>query len=63
MCGGQSELARRCHVKQGHVWYWLKVGRVPPQHCRSVANATNNQITVHDLRPDIFGPNPDRHVA
>jgi DNA-binding transcriptional regulator YdaS (Cro superfamily) len=50
--GSQSELARRCGVKQGHVWKWLKSGRVPPTRVLAVEAATG--ISRHELRPDIY---------
>lgn len=59
VCGSQTELARRCGVQQGHVWYWLRMGRVPAGHCRAVSQATNGRVSVYDLRPDIFSEAPD----
>ena len=38
---------------------WKKRG-VPAKYCQRIQLGTNNKITVHDLRPDIFGP-PDEH--
>lgn len=32
--------------------------RVPAERCRAIEQATNGAVTVHDLRPDIFGPAP-----
>lgn len=53
-CGGnQSELARRCGVKQPHVWKWLKAGRVPTERVHSVARASGGQVMPHELRPDL----------
>jgi len=53
-CGGnQSELARRCNVKQPHVWKWLKSGRVPTERVHSVARASGGKVKPHELRPDL----------
>jgi DNA-binding transcriptional regulator YdaS (Cro superfamily) len=53
-CGGnQSELARRCNVKQPHVWKWLKSGRVPTERVHSVARASEGKVKPHELRPDL----------
>lgn len=56
-CGSQSELARRMNdgTKQGHVWYWLKTGRVPAERCSAIEVATEHQVTRKELRPDVFG--------
>lgn len=31
---------------------------IPVKRCRAIEAATNGAVTVHDLRPDIFGPAP-----
>lgn len=54
VCGNnQSELARRCNVKQPHVWKWLKAGRVPTERVHSVARASGGKVLPHELRPDL----------
>ncbi len=54
VCGNnQSELARRCNVKQPHVWKWLKTGRVPTERVHSVARASEGKVLPHELRPDL----------
>ncbi|MGZ8030967.1 YdaS family helix-turn-helix protein [Pseudomonas marginalis] len=53
-CGNnQSELARRCNVKQPHVWKWLKTGRVPTERVHSVSRASEGKVLPHELRPDL----------
>nr|WP_241494480.1 YdaS family helix-turn-helix protein [Pseudomonas fuscovaginae] len=53
-CGNnQSELARRCGVKQPHVWKWLKAGRVPTERVLAVSRATAGAVRPHELRPDL----------
>lgn len=62
ICGdNQSELARRCNVKQPHVWKWLKSGRVPIERVHAVSRATGGKVQPHELRPDLheFFPNPE----
>jgi len=67
ICGGQSELARRIGggLKQAHVWGWLHRGQkvVPAEHCQAIERATGGLVTRYELRPDVFGPMPDREVA
>lgn len=54
VCGNnQSELARRCGVKQPHVWKWLKSGRVPTERVHAVSRASNGEVLPHELRPDL----------
>lgn len=54
-------------VKQGHVWHWLnKSGRVPSEYALVVQTITTNKgepVTVHELRPDVFGPAEKKAVA
>lgn len=53
-CGNnQSELARRCGVKQPHVWKWIKAGRVPTERVHAVVRATEGKVQAHELRPDL----------
>jgi len=52
VAGSQSELARRCGVKQGHVWKWLQSGRIPAERVIAVEAATG--ISRTELRPDIY---------
>jgi DNA-binding transcriptional regulator YdaS (Cro superfamily) len=54
LCGSQSELGRRVGVAQGHVWYWLKTGKVSPLKAKDVERATGGQVTAEELRPDVF---------
>ena len=54
VCGdNQSELARRCNVKQPHVWKWIKAGRVPTERVHAVSRATGGKVQPHELRPDL----------
>ena len=56
LAGSQSALARSIGLKQGHVWYWLKIGRIPAERVTAVEKVTG--ISRHELRPDVFGPAP-----
>lgn len=60
----QSELARRCGVKQPHVWKWLRAGRVPAERVPAVVAAVDGQVQAWELRPDLpqLFPHPDTHA-
>ncbi|MFU2604352.1 transcriptional regulator [Pseudomonas aeruginosa] len=62
--GNQSELARRCGVKQPHVWKWLKAGRVPAERVPAVVSAVDGAVEAWELRPDLpqLFPRPDSKV-
>lgn len=60
----QAAFAEALGVTQGLVWQWLHGRRkVAPHHCRRIAELTQHAVTVHDLRPDIFGPAPTARAA
>lgn len=53
--GGQTALAEKLGVKQGHIWYWLnKANRAPAEQAIAIEAATGGQVTRHQLRPDIY---------
>ena len=56
--GGQTALAKAIGVGQGRIWNWLNrdIKSPPGEFCRPIQIATNGAVTVHDLRPDVFGP-------
>lgn len=56
---GAANLARRLKVSEGAVSHW-KSGRcsISPKRCREIESLSGGRITIHDLRPDIFGPPP-----
>lgn len=33
--------------------------KIPPKHCRKIQAMANNQVTIHQLRPDVFGDEPE----
>lgn len=60
--GSQSELARRMAektgtpVRQGHVWYWLRAGRIPETKrwaALEIARNAGLELQEDDLRPSI----------
>jgi DNA-binding transcriptional regulator YdaS (Cro superfamily) len=55
--GGISALAARLGVKPPTVHQWKKGDRkVSPRLALLIAREWPDEATVHDLRPDIFGP-------
>jgi len=56
LCGGQTALARQLGIKQPSVHGWLRTGLAPAHRCRAIETATGGAVTVHELRPDVFGP-------
>lgn len=57
--GSQAELARNLGIEPMAVSHWKERG-IPPKWCAKVSELTENKVTVHELRPDIFGPAPDK---
>jgi DNA-binding transcriptional regulator YdaS (Cro superfamily) len=58
-CGGQTATAMELGVTQGLIWQWLHGRRkIAAHHCLKLASLTGGAVTVHDLRPDVFGESP-----
>jgi len=60
LAGGASELARIAGVSRQRVYYWQKSGNISPMHCKKIVKGLRqrgHKIYLHDLRPDIWGPN------
>jgi DNA-binding transcriptional regulator YdaS (Cro superfamily) len=57
IAGSQAELARRCGVKQAHVWKWLRMKEIPAERAIEIETATNGAITRSELRPDLWPSN------
>ena len=57
--GGVSALAAVLGVKSPTVYQW-KTGdrKVSPRLALAISHKWPDLVTVHDLRPDIFGPAP-----
>lgn len=62
--GGKTNLAKTIGVSSAYL-YQMGAGirPVPGPLCRTIENATNGAVTVHDLRPDIFGHQQDATKA
>jgi DNA-binding transcriptional regulator YdaS (Cro superfamily) len=56
---GASALAKELGVSEGAISHW-RSGRhqMSPTRCRQIETISRGAITVHDLRPDVFGPTP-----
>lgn len=54
IAGNQSALARALEVTPQAVQQWVDEDRVPARRCRPIEEITG--VSVHELRPDIFGP-------
>lgn len=60
----QSELARRMNAvpgvlrtkpyRQQHINHWLKTGKVPPEHARTIEQAVNGEVSCFELCPGVF---------
>lgn len=62
--GGHVPLAKSLGIHPSLVSQWV-TGRlnVAPRHCLPIESLTGGAVTRHDLRPDIFGPAPDKSEA
>lgn len=62
LVGGQKHLADRIGVTQSMVWYWLERSKrgVPAEYVLPIEDATDKAVSRHELRPDIFGPPPEK---
>lgn len=58
IAGGQSELARKLGIKQGHINMWVHRNKKapPPEYVLQIEEITG--ISRHELRPDVFGDKP-----
>lgn len=53
--GGPVRVAGELRITSQAVSQW---GVVPAKHCRKLSELSGGLYSVHDLRPDIFGPAP-----
>lgn len=56
-------VADLCGITVQAVYKWENAGRIPAEHCRAIEESTNGQVTRYDLRPDVFGENPNHIKA
>ena len=52
--GSAAALAAAAGVTRQAVQTWRE--RIPVERCPAIARASQGKYTVHDLRPDVFGP-------
>ncbi|MGN6519564.1 MAG: transcriptional regulator [Dokdonella sp.] len=62
--GRRDSLLAALRCSPGYLWQiatqWR--GRRPSAElARRIHDATGGEVSVHDLRPDIFGPTPAKH--
>lgn len=54
--GGPAKVAKMAgDITSQAVSQWTVI---PVNRCRMIERATEGKVTVHDLRPDVFGPAP-----
>ncbi|OVZ89915.1 transcriptional regulator [Yersinia frederiksenii] len=60
--GSQKKLADICGVSQPAVHKWLNGGLVSPEKVSAIVNATEGQVSAHEVRPDLpdLFPHPER---
>jgi DNA-binding transcriptional regulator YdaS (Cro superfamily) len=56
--GSAGALAKAADVSKQAVSQWSDDAPIPAARCRAIERASKGRITVHDLRPDFFGPAP-----
>ena len=60
--GSRSRFAAALGVTPEAVRKW-ELSRVPAERCLEIEKLTNGAVTVHNLRPDVFGPAPSERAA
>ena len=56
---GGTLLAKQLGVSKGTVSSWRHGRfRIPAERCRQIEQVSGGEVSVHDLRPDVFGPPP-----
>lgn len=64
VAGGVSALAAALGVKPPTVYQWKSGDRkVSPRLAIAIEQRWPGVVTVHDLRPDVFGPAPTTEAA
>jgi DNA-binding transcriptional regulator YdaS (Cro superfamily) len=54
IAGSQARLAALVGSTQQSVSWWLNSGVVPPKWVLPIERATDNHVTRHELRPDLY---------
>lgn len=57
--GSYAAIAAVCGVSREAVRRWK---RIPAEHCRSLEEATDGDLTRYELRPDVFGSAPKQRA-
>lgn len=60
LIGGTMATARAFDLKPPSISRWLSNGRAPADRCLKLQELTKGAVTVHELRPDVFGAKPKR---
>lgn len=60
--GSRARFAAAIGLSSEAVRKW-EIGRVPAERCLEIERLSQGAITVHDLRPDVFGPPQDTNRA
>jgi hypothetical protein len=55
-----AAIARVCGVTREAARKWE---RIPAEHCLAIQAATGGQVSVHELRPDVFGRAQENRAA
>lgn len=60
ICGSQKALAEQLCVSSPFLSQMTHgVRQIPPRLCLPIEQATGGKVTRYELRPDIFGSQPD----
>lgn len=54
-CGTQEKLGQAIGVPRVNIAQWMIRGTVPAEWCWRIQKATDDTVTMQDLRPDCFG--------
>ena len=55
LMGGPQAAATKLGVARTVPYYWLQIGRIPPNRVLAVEQAVESQVTRYQLRPDVYG--------
>lgn len=58
IAGSQGKLAKAIGRSQNAVWHAKSTGRVTAEIALAIDQATEGQVSRHDLRPDVYGAEP-----
>ncbi|WP_083773321.1 YdaS family helix-turn-helix protein [Methylovorus glucosotrophus] len=61
--GGRPALAAALDISEQAIHKWVKSGRIPTERVRDVEELINFQITRYEMRPDIYGTQPENKAA